>query len=138
MDNPIKQSYMMALVPREERARARGFTTVFQRLSGSFRFSAAAYMMSAISTSMPFFIGGAIQFAHDISPFEYQTAGGIVEAGVGIGSGARGYLRNFDDKAHGAAKSKQSEHLAQTRKGTPPPSSYPAARGRKEEGEHMW
>jgi len=66
MDNPIKQSYMMALVPREERARARGFTTVFQRLSGSFSPSAAAYMMSAISTSMPFFIGGAIQFAHDI------------------------------------------------------------------------
>jgi MFS family permease len=66
MDNPIKQSYMMALVPPEERARARGFTTVFQRLSGSFSPSAAAYMMSAISTSMPFFIGGAIQFVHDI------------------------------------------------------------------------
>jgi hypothetical protein len=29
MDNPIKQSYMMALVPREEPAQARGFTTVF-------------------------------------------------------------------------------------------------------------
>jgi MFS family permease len=66
MDNPIKQSYMMALVPREERARARGFTTVFQRLSGSFSPSVAAYMMSSISTSMPFFIGGAIQFVHDI------------------------------------------------------------------------
>jgi MFS family permease len=66
MDNPIKQSYMMALVPREERARARGFTTVFQRLSGSFSPSVAAYMMSAVSTSLPFFVGGAIQFAHDI------------------------------------------------------------------------
>jgi hypothetical protein len=66
MDNPIKQSYMMALVPREERARARGFTTVFQRLSGSFSPSVAAYMMSAISTSLPFFLGGAIQFVHDI------------------------------------------------------------------------
>jgi len=66
MDNPIKQSYMMALVPREERARARGITTVFQRLSGSFSPSVAAYMMSAISTSLPFYIGGAIQFAHDI------------------------------------------------------------------------
>jgi MFS family permease len=66
MDNPIKQSYMMALVPREERARARGFTTVCQRLSGSFSPSAAAYMMSAISTSLPFFLGGAIQFVHDI------------------------------------------------------------------------
>jgi MFS family permease len=66
MDNPIKQSYMMALVPREERARARGFTTVFQRLSGSLSPGAAAYMMTAISTSMPFFIGGTIQFAHDI------------------------------------------------------------------------
>ena len=66
MDNPIKQSYMMALVPREERARARGFTTVFQRLSGSFSPSVAAYMMSAISTSLPFYVGGAIQFAHDI------------------------------------------------------------------------
>ena len=66
MDNPIKQSYMMALVPREERARARGITTVFQRLSGSLSPSVAAYMMSAISTSFPFYIGGAIQFAHDI------------------------------------------------------------------------
>jgi len=66
MDNPIDHSYILALVPREERALARGFTTVFQRLSGSFSPSAAAYMMSAISTSMPFFIGGAIQFAHDI------------------------------------------------------------------------
>jgi MFS family permease len=66
MDNPIKQSYMMALVPSEERARARGFTTVFQRLSGSLSPSVAAYMMVAISTSLPIFIGGAIQFAHDI------------------------------------------------------------------------
>ncbi len=66
MDNPIKQSYMMALVPREERARARGFTTVCQRLSGSFSPSAAAYMMSAISTSLPFYLGGTIQLAHDI------------------------------------------------------------------------
>jgi MFS family permease len=66
MDNPIKQSYMMALVPREERARARGFTTVFQRLSGSLSPSAAAYMMAAVSTSLPLFLGGAIQFAHDI------------------------------------------------------------------------
>src|SRR5205809_1404854 len=74
---------------------------------------------------------------HLSNPFEYQTAGRIVEAGVGIGAGARGYLRNFDDKAHGAAKSKQSEHFAQTRKGTPRPSSSPAARGRKEEGEHF-
>jgi MFS family permease len=66
MDNPIKQSYMMAVVPREERARARGFTTVFQRFSGSFSPSVAAYMMSAISTSLPFYLGGAIQFTHDI------------------------------------------------------------------------
>jgi MFS family permease len=71
MDNPIKQSYMMALVPREERARARGFTTVFQRLPGSFSPSIAAYMMSAISTSLPFYIGGAIQFLHDV--FYYFT-----------------------------------------------------------------
>jgi len=66
MDNPIKQSYMMAVVPREERARARGFTTVFQRFSGSFSPSVAAYMMSAVSTSLPFYLGGAIQFIHDI------------------------------------------------------------------------
>ena len=66
MDNPIKQSYMMAVVPREERARARGFTTVFQRFSGSFSPSVAAYMMSAVSTSLPFYLGGAIQFTHDI------------------------------------------------------------------------
>lgn len=66
MDNPIKQSHMMALVPREERARTRGFTTVFQRLFGSISPSATAYMMVAISTSLPFFLGGAIQFAHDI------------------------------------------------------------------------
>jgi MFS family permease len=66
MDNPIKQSYMMAVVPREERARARGFTTVFQRFAGSFSPSVAAYMMSAVSTSLPFYLGGAIQFIHDI------------------------------------------------------------------------
>jgi MFS family permease len=66
MDNPIKQSYMMALVPREERARARGFTTVCQRLTGSVSPSAAAYMMSAISTSLPFYLGGVIQLTHDI------------------------------------------------------------------------
>jgi len=66
MDNPIKQSYMMALVPREERARARGFTTVFQRFAGSFSPSVAAYMMSTVSTSLPFYLGGAIQFVHDI------------------------------------------------------------------------
>jgi len=61
-----KQSYMMALVPREERARARGFTTVFQWFSGSFSPSVAAHMMSAVSTSLPFYLGGAIQFTHDI------------------------------------------------------------------------
>jgi len=66
MDNPIKQSYMMSIVPREERARARGFTMVFQRLPSSFSPSAAAYLMSAVSTSMPFYIGGFIQLCHDI------------------------------------------------------------------------
>ncbi len=66
IDNPIKQSYMMALVPREERARARGFTTVVQRLCGSLSPSVAAYMMASISTSLPFFLGGGIQFVHDV------------------------------------------------------------------------
>lgn len=66
IDNPIKQSYMMALVPSEERARARGFTTVFQRMSGSISPTVAAYMMASISTSLPIFLGGVIQFAHDI------------------------------------------------------------------------
>lgn len=66
MDNPIKQSYMMGIVPREERARARGITTVFQRSSGSFSPSVAFYLMSAVSTSLPFLLGGAIQFSHDI------------------------------------------------------------------------
>lgn len=67
MDNPIKQSYIMAMVPREERGRARGITAVFQRLPASFSPSVAAYMMSAISTSLPFYVGGAMQFMHDIA-----------------------------------------------------------------------
>ena len=66
MDSPIKQSYMMSIVPREERGRARGITAVFQRLPSSFAPSAAAYLMAAVSTSFPFYIGGMIQFAHDI------------------------------------------------------------------------
>jgi MFS family permease len=66
MDNPIRHSYMMAMVPPEERGRARGITAVFQRLPASFAPSLAAYLMSAISTSFPFYIGGAIQFTHDI------------------------------------------------------------------------
>jgi len=66
MDNPIRHSYMMAIVPPEERGRARGITAVFQRLPSSFAPSLAAYMMSAISTSFPFYIGGLIQFTHDI------------------------------------------------------------------------
>lgn len=66
MDSPIKQSYMMSIVPREERGRARGITAVFQRLPASFAPSVAAYLMAAVSTSFPFYIGGAIQFTHDI------------------------------------------------------------------------
>jgi MFS family permease len=66
MDSPIKQSYMMSIVPREERGRARGITATFQRLPASFAPSVAAYLMAAVSTSFPFYVGGAVQFVHDI------------------------------------------------------------------------
>ena len=66
MDSPIQQSYMMAVVPPEERGRARGITAVCRRLPSSFAPSMAAYLMAAFSTSLPFYVGGMIQFIHDI------------------------------------------------------------------------
>ena len=66
MDSPIKQSYLMAIVPREERARARGITSAFRRFPASFSPTIAGYMMSSISTSIPFFVGGIIEITHDI------------------------------------------------------------------------
>ncbi len=67
MDVPTRQSYIVEMVRPEERVAAVSFTNISRNLSQATSPSFAGYLLQFLSLSSPFFIGGALKIAYDIS-----------------------------------------------------------------------
>ncbi|HTM09258.1 MAG TPA: MFS transporter [Verrucomicrobiae bacterium] len=67
MDGPLKGSFVMGIVKAEERGSAAGITNLSRYVPMAVSPSISAYIMQAFSLSVPIFIGGALQFAHDVT-----------------------------------------------------------------------
>jgi predicted MFS family arabinose efflux permease len=67
MDGPLKGSFVMGIVKAEERGSAAGITNLARYVPMAVSPSISAYMMEAFSLSIPIFIGGVFQLAHDIT-----------------------------------------------------------------------
>lgn len=67
MDNPLRESYTMAMVKSEERGSAAGVTNLAR--VGAFGVSPtiSAYLMQSFSLTLPLVIGGSLQLANDIA-----------------------------------------------------------------------
>jgi MFS family permease len=67
MDNPLRESFTMAMVKSEERGSAAGVTNLARVLPFGISPTLSAYMMQSLSLSMPLVIGGSLQLAHDFT-----------------------------------------------------------------------
>lgn len=67
MDVPTRQSYIVTMVRPEERVAAASFTNISRNLSQAISPSFAGYLLQFLSLSSPFFIGGGLKIAYDIS-----------------------------------------------------------------------
>jgi len=67
MDGPLKGSFVMGIVKAEERGSAAGITNLSRYVPMAVSPSISAYIMQAFSLSVPIFIGGALQFTHDVT-----------------------------------------------------------------------
>lgn len=65
MDNPLRESYTMAMVKSEERGSAAGVTNLARVVPFGISPTLSAYMMQSLSLSVPFVIGGSLQLIHD-------------------------------------------------------------------------
>lgn len=67
MDNPLRESYTMAMVKSGERGSAAGVTNLARVVPFGVSPTISAYMMQSLSLTVPLFIGGSLQLAHDIA-----------------------------------------------------------------------
>lgn len=65
MDNPLRESFTMAMVKSEERGSAAGVTTLARVVPFGISPTLSAYMMQSLSLSIPLVIGGGLQLASD-------------------------------------------------------------------------
>ena len=84
MDNPLRESFTMAMVKSDERGSAAGMTHLARIIPFGVSPTLSAYMMQTLSLSVPLVIGGSLQLAHDftfyylfrhVKPPEEQTEG---------------------------------------------------------------
>jgi predicted MFS family arabinose efflux permease len=66
MDVPARQSYVMAMVPPEERAAAASVTNVPRSLASALAPAIGGFLLSQSSFGWPLLIGGAIKLAYDL------------------------------------------------------------------------
>lgn len=66
MDSPLRSSFVMGIVKPEERGSAAGITTLSRHVPMSVSPTLSAYLMQTFALSVPMFLGGALQLAHDI------------------------------------------------------------------------
>ena len=65
MDNPLRESYTMAMVKSEERGSAAGVTNLARVVPFGISPTISAYMMQSLSLSVPLVIGGSLQLIND-------------------------------------------------------------------------
>ncbi len=66
MDVPARQSYVMAIVPAEERAAAASMTNVPRSLASAFSPLLAGWLLQVSSFGWPLVVGGAIKIVYDV------------------------------------------------------------------------
>jgi len=66
MDVPTRQSYILAVVPPEERGFASGVTTFTRNVSYATAPAFAGWAMKGLSLASPLFLGGGIKIVYDI------------------------------------------------------------------------
>lgn len=66
MDVPTRQSYILAVVPPEQRAFASGVTTFTRNLAYAVAPALAGAAMSFVSASSPLFLGGGVKVGYDL------------------------------------------------------------------------
>ncbi len=69
MDMPTRQSYIMAVVPPDERTAAAGITTLSRTAAQSASPSLAGFLVSAGSDSASFILGGSLKIFYDLLLF---------------------------------------------------------------------
>ncbi|HEV2488567.1 MAG TPA: MFS transporter [Candidatus Acidoferrales bacterium] len=67
MDVPTRQSYLLAIIHKEERTFASGMTTLTRNLSRIVGSGVSGYAMQVLALSGPLFIGGAIKMVYDLA-----------------------------------------------------------------------
>lgn len=65
MDNPLRESYTMAMVKSEERGSAAGVTNLARVVPFGISPTLSAYMMQSLSLSVPLVLGGSLQLIND-------------------------------------------------------------------------
>lgn len=67
MDNPLRESFTMAMVQSGERGAAAGVTNLARVVPYGVSPTLSAYMMQSLSLTVPLVIGGSLQLTHDIT-----------------------------------------------------------------------
>jgi len=69
MDVPTRQAYLAGIVAREERTAANALTNVARNTTQAIGPLAAGAVVAALGSSVPFFIGGGLKIAYDLTIF---------------------------------------------------------------------
>ena len=69
MDVPTRQSYMLAIIKKEERTFASGITTLTRNLTRIVGSGISGYAMEILTLSGPLFLGGGIKIIYDMALF---------------------------------------------------------------------
>lgn len=69
MDVPTRQAYLAGIVAREERTAANALTNVARNSTQAIGPIAAGAVIAALGSSAPFFIGGVLKIAYDLTIF---------------------------------------------------------------------
>ena len=67
MDVPTRQSYIVAVVNKEERTAAAGITNISRNISQAISPSLTGIIINTFTLSTPFIIGGLLKIAYDIA-----------------------------------------------------------------------
>ncbi len=67
MDNPLRESFMMAMVKSEERGSAAGVTNLARVIPFGISPTISGYMIESLSMNIPMMIGGSFQLVHDFT-----------------------------------------------------------------------
>src|SRR3989475_3354416 len=67
MDVPTRQSYLMSVVPENDRTPAAGFTNVSRSIAQTFSPSIAGYAIATLWLGSPFVIAGAMKVGYDLA-----------------------------------------------------------------------